>query len=156
MKTLFNRIAGGFIIGVIIGQIVQIIISFSVGQGEYMPVVEQFRSYFHNGTIAVIVQNLLTGFIGITFATSSLVFDVAKWGLLKQYFIHFCITAAVWIPIVMLLWMPQTSRNVLVFLLSFLGTYIITWATQYVISKNDIKQINAAIQLKRFKEGGEE
>ncbi|TQR42622.1 DUF3021 domain-containing protein [Paenibacillus popilliae] len=156
MKNLLNRVAGGFVIGVIIGQIVQIIISFSVGQGEYMPVVEQFHSYFHNGATAVFVQNLLTGLIGITFATSSLVFDVAKWGLLKQYFIHFCITAAVWIPIVMLLWMPQTSRNVLVFLLSFLGTYIITWVTQYVISKNDIKQINAAIQLKRLEEGGEE
>ncbi|OLN21495.1 hypothetical protein BTO30_14660 [Domibacillus antri] len=155
MKKLVSRMVGGFVIGVIIGQIVQIIISFNLGQGEYMPVVDHFRSFFVSETTAVIVQILLTGIIGVTFATSSLVFNIAKWNLLKQYSVHLCITALVWIPIVMLLWMPKTSINTLIFFLNFLGTYVITWVVQYMISKNDIKQINAAIKSKQLEGKGD-
>ncbi|MFC4547766.1 DUF3021 domain-containing protein [Paenactinomyces guangxiensis] len=66
-----------------------------------------FLSFFVSEMTAVIVQILLTGIIGVTFATSSFIFNIVKWSLLKQYIVHFCITALVWIPIVMLLWMPQ-------------------------------------------------
>lgn len=156
MKNLLSRIVGGFVIGVIIGQIVQILISLKLGQGEYMPVVEHFRSFFVSEMTAVIVQILLTGIIGVTFATSSLVFDIVKWSPLKQYIIHFCITALVWVPIVTLLWMPKTFISTLIFFISFLGTYIVTWVIQYMISKNDIKQINAAIQSKKLEERGDE
>ena len=150
MKNLLSRVVGGFVIGVIIGQIVQLLISLTLGQGEYMPVVEQFRSLFVSEMSAVMVQILLTGLIGVTFATSALVFDIVKWSLLKQYIVHFFITALVWGPIVTLLWMPKTTIGTLIFFISFLGTYVITWAIQYMISKNDIKQINAAIQSMEF------
>lgn len=150
MKNVMSRVVGGFVIGVIIGQIVQILISLQFGQGNYMPVVDHFRSFFVSEMTAVIVQILLTGIIGITFATSSLVFDIVKWSLLKQYLVHFCLTALVWIPIVMLLWMPKTSISTLIFFINFLGTYVITWVIQYTISKNDIKQINAAIKSKQL------
>ncbi|EEM16648.1 MULTISPECIES: DUF3021 domain-containing protein [Bacillus] len=150
MKNIISRVVGGFVIGVIIGEIVQLLISLPLGQGEYMPVVEQFRSLFVSKMSAVTVQILLTGLIGVTFATSSLVFDIVKWSLLKQYIVHFCITALVWGPIVTLLWMPKTSIGTLIFFIGFLGTYVITWTIQYMISKNDIKKINAAIQSRQF------
>ncbi|KEK24080.1 DUF3021 domain-containing protein [Bacillus gaemokensis] len=156
MKNLFSRVVGGFVIGVIIGQIVQILISLKLGHGEYMPVVDHFRSFFVSEMTAVIVQILLTGIIGVTFATSSLVFDIVKWSLLKQYIVHFCITTLVWLPIVTLLWMPKTFISTLFFFISFLSTYVVTWAIQYTISKNDIKQINAAIQSKQLEGKGDE
>ncbi|TCZ74014.1 DUF3021 domain-containing protein [Paenibacillus albiflavus] len=150
MKHLLRRVVGGFVIGVMIGQIVQILISLKWGQGKYMPVVVHFRSFFDSEMTAVILQNLLTGIIGVTFATSALIFGIVKWSPLKQYIVHFCITAFVWIPIVMLLWMPTTSISILIFFINFLGTYVITWVIQYQISKNDIKQINAAIRSKQL------
>ncbi|MEH7459975.1 hypothetical protein CON65_00780 [Bacillus pseudomycoides] len=156
MKNLFSRVVGGFVIGVIIGQIVQILISLKLGQGEYMPVVDHFRSFFVSEVTAVTVQIMLTGIIGVTFATSALIFDIVKWSLLKQYIVHFCITALVWGPIVMILWMPKTFISTLIFFISFLGTYVVTWAIQYMISKNDIKQINAAIQSKKLEGRGDE
>ncbi|WP_459502997.1 DUF3021 domain-containing protein [Bacillus sp. C1] len=156
MKKLRSRVVGGFVIGVIIGQIVQLLISFTLGQGEYIPVVDQFRSFFVSEMSAVLVQILLTGLIGVTFATSALVFEIAKWSLLKQYIVHFCITALVWGPIVMLLWMPQTHFGTFIFFISFLGTYVITWVIQYIVSKNDVKKINAAIQLRKLEGRSEE
>ncbi|PIE96905.1 DUF3021 domain-containing protein [Bacillus fungorum] len=156
MKNIFSRVVGGFIIGVIIGQVVQILISLKLGNGEYIPVVGHFRSLFDSEMIAVIVQILLTGIIGVTFATSALVFEIAKWSLLKQYIVHFCITALVWVPIVTLLWMPKTFISTMIFFISFLGTYVVTWVIQYIISRNDIKQINAAIQSKQLEGRGDE
>ncbi|PFF27566.1 hypothetical protein CN327_29190 [Bacillus cereus] len=156
MKNLINRVFGGFVIGVIIGQVVQILISLKLGHGEYISVVDHFRSFFVSEMTAVIVQIMLTGIIGVTFATSSLVFEIAKWSLLKQYIVHFCITALVWVPIVTLLWMPKTFISTMIFFISFLGTYVITWVIQYIISKNDIKRINAAIQSKQLEGRGDE
>lgn len=156
MKNIFGRAAGGFVIGVMIGQIVQTIISLNTGQGEYMPVMGHFRSFFESEMTAVMLQILLTGIIGVTFATSSLVFEIAKWGSLKQYIVHFCITAVVWVPIVTVLWMPKTYMNTVIFLINFLGTYVVTWVIRYLISKKDIQQINAAIQSKRNERTGDE
>lgn len=65
--------------------------------------------------------------------------------MLKQYSAHFLVTAMIWIPIVMLLWMPKTMANVLSLVASFLGTYIITWFLQYKFSKRDIEKINAIL-----------
>ncbi|SES45323.1 DUF3021 domain-containing protein [Psychrobacillus sp. OK032] len=154
MKSILSRIIGGFVIGVLIGQVVQILISLQVGQGTYLPVLDNFRAFFTNETTAFITQIILTGCIGVVFATSSLVFDIAKWGLLKQYMIHFCVTSIVWVPVVMLLWTPETFKNVIIMMISFLATYILTWWIQYTLSKKDIQKINAAIQSKRNEEGG--
>lgn len=153
MKIL-SRIIGGFISGVFFGQVVQILISLKLGQGTYLPVLDHFCEFFTNKLTAVIVQITLTGCIGIAFATTSLVFDIAKWGLLKQYTIHFCVTALIWVPIVVLLWAPEPSIGIWIVLINFLGTYPLIGWIQYTSSKNDIKQINQAIRLKD-KEGDE-
>lgn len=144
-KEILTRIIGGFVIGVILGQIVQFFVSMGIGQGQYVWVVPEFRTYFTNEMSAIISQNLLTGVIGITFALAALIFDMARLGMLKQYLVHFFITAMIWIPIVTLLWMPKTMANVGSLVASFLGTYIVTWVLQYRFSQRDIEKINAIL-----------
>jgi hypothetical protein len=155
MKIL-KRITGGFITGVLLGQVVQILISLKLGQGTYLPVLDHFRELFPNELTAAIVQFILTGCIGIAFATTSLVFDIAKWGLLKQYTIHFCVTALIWVPIVVLLWAPEASIGIWIVLINFLGTYPLIGWIQYTRSKKDIRQINQAIQAKLKEKEGDE
>jgi len=144
-KDLLKRIGGGFVIGVVLGQIVQFFISLGLGQERYAWVVPEFRSFFTTEMSAIVTQILLTGLIGITFALAALIFEVARWGMLKQYIAHFFVTAVIWIPIVMLLWMPKTTVNVFSLVASFLGTYIVTWVLQYRFSKSDIEKINALL-----------
>ncbi|MGM0885028.1 MAG: DUF3021 domain-containing protein [Bacillota bacterium] len=146
---LLSRALGGFAFGVFVGQVVQIIISLSLGEGKFMPVIPDFRSLFESEITAVIVQMMLTGFIGVAYATSSVVFDIAKWSLLKQYVVHFCITAIVWVPIVTICWMPKTYMSFLILGVNFLGTYLITWFIQYTISKKDIQEINSFIKAEQ-------
>lgn len=154
MNKVVSRIIGGFVIGALIGQFVQVIISF--GYGTYTPVMDHFLAFFPSTAAAVIVQTALTGLIGITFAWSSLLFDIARWSLLKQYIVHFVITSLVWVPTAMLLWMPKTSAGTIIFVISYLSSYVITWISQYTASKKDIQQINASIQSKLQESTGEE
>ncbi|MFJ7949981.1 DUF3021 domain-containing protein [Lysinibacillus sp. NPDC096418] len=156
LKKLLSRAAGGFAYGILIGQVVQISISLKLGQGQFMPVTPDFANLFNNEATAVIIQLLLTGVIGLTFAMSSTIFEIAKWGLLKQYLIHFFITAIVWVPVVAFCWMPKNMLSIFIYCVSFLGTYLITWFIQYTISKKDIQQINAMIRANNDEETGDE
>lgn len=144
-KDILTRIIGGFLIGIVMGQIVQFFVSMGIGQGKYVWVVPEFRAYFTDEISAIITQILLTGVIGITFALAALIFEMASWGMLKQYFVHFFITAMIWIPIVTLLWMPKTMANIFSLVASFLGTYIVTWVLQYRFSQRDIEKINTIL-----------
>lgn len=144
-KDLLIRIIGGFVIGAVLGQIVQFFVSMGIAQGSYAWVVPEFRALFTSEIIAIITQVLLTGLIGITFAVAALFFEMARWGMLKQFIVHFFVTAIIWIPIVMILWMPKTMANVCSLLASFLGTYVVTWLLQYKLSKRDIEKINAML-----------
>lgn len=146
LRNLLGRAVGGFTVGVLMGQIVQIIISLKLGHGEFMPVTPDFSDFFESETTAVIIQLVLTGVIGVTFAISGMIFDIAKWALLKQYIVHFFVTAIVWLPVVTICWMPKNVVGTLIFCISFFGTYFITWIIQFVISKKDIQKINAMIQ----------
>ncbi|WP_427108101.1 DUF3021 domain-containing protein [Lysinibacillus xylanilyticus] len=148
-KDILIRIIGGFVIGVVLGQVVQFFVSKGIAQGSYAWVVPEFRTLFTNEIFAIITQVLLTGLIGITFALAALFFEIARWGMLKQYIVHFFVTASIWIPIVMILWMPKTVANVCSLLASFLGTYVVTWLFQYKLSKRDIEKINAMLTKER-------
>lgn len=144
-KDILIRILGGFIIGAVLGQIVQFFVSLGISQESYVWVVPEFQALFESETMAIMTQVVLTGLIGITFALAALFFEIARWGMLKQYIVHFFVTAIIWIPIVMVLWMPKTMANIFSLFASFLGTYIVTWLLQYKLSKRDIEKINAML-----------
>ena len=146
LKKASRRGIGGFAFGVLIGQIISIFISVSLGNGEFIPVVPEFRALFSDEIGAVITQTLLTGVIGTVFAVTSLVFEIEKWGSLKQYIVHFIITSTFWVPIVYLCWMPQDAKGILICFISFLVTYAITWFVQYRVTKDDIRKINEVIR----------
>lgn len=145
-KDILIRIVGGFVIGVTLGLLVQFFVAMGIKQEGYAWVVPEFQAFFPSEAMAIIAQILLTGLIGITFALAALLFEIARWGMLKQYIVHFAVTAIVWIPIVMTLWMPKTMANMFSLLASFLGTYVMTWLLQYKFSKRDIGQINAMLK----------
>lgn len=44
-KDLLTRIVGGFVIGMVLGHIVQFFVSMGIGQGSYAWVVPEFRAF---------------------------------------------------------------------------------------------------------------
>ena len=153
LKTIFSRGVVGFAFGVMVGQIVAIIISLAHGNGAFMPTTIAFASRFENEIIAVIGQNIMMGLIGTTFSAASIVFELERWGFLKQCLVHFSITAVIWIPFVYLCWMPENLKGLIILEVNFFGTYLLIWIIQYFINKNDVRKINEKIEMLNKKEG---
>lgn len=148
VKRVLGRLCIGFIIGVFLGQITQIIISIFLGKGEFIPVSDEISELFDTELTAVLTQFLLTGFIGVALALGSFIFKIDRWGLLKQYVTHFFTTGAVWLTVVILCWMPQTPMGWVILLANFVGAYVITYWIQLSISRKDIERINAVLKNK--------
>ena len=151
LKTALKRGAISFPIGVGISQLVNILISLGTGHGAYISVMPDFAARFPNEVTAVIVQALLTGLLSFAFAASSVFFAVDRWSFLRQCAAHFAVTAAVWGPVVWLMWMPHTAPAMpamIVIPLNFIAAYAITWGVQVAVNRRTAKQINAKIQAK--------
>lgn len=150
VKRLLGRVCIGFIIGVFLGQITQIIISLFLGKGAFIPVSDEFSELFDTELTAVLTQFILTGFIGVALALGSFIFNIDHWGLMKQYMTHFFTTGAVWLTVVILCWIPQTPMSWFILLANFVGVYVITYWIQLSISRKDIERINAILKSKEI------
>ncbi len=151
LKTALKRGAVSFPIGVAVSQLVNILISLGTGHGAYISVMPDFAARFPNEVTAVIAQALLTGLLSSAFAASSVFFSVERWSFLRQCTAHFAVTAAVWAPVVWLVWIPRTSPAmpaVLIIPLNFIAIYAVTWGVQVAVNRRTANQINAKIQAK--------
>lgn len=148
-KDILQRIAIGGISGLIICQIVMVLISLGTGNGKFIAVSPNFEKLIKHELLAFILQNFGFALIGITFALSGLLFEIARWSMLRQYITHFLITSIVWLPIIFTIWTPVTIWNALILFLNFTLTYFISWTVQYKVSKRDIEQINILVKSRK-------
>lgn len=148
MKNVLSRLALGAGMGVVIGYIVNIIISMGIGKGNYLPVMPQLQAWCSSEINAVLLQTLLTALIGIVFAETGLIFEIAAWSFLKQCVVHFCISAPFFIPFMVLCWFPIGWVSVLSILANVLFTYTVTFFIVYHFNLKAVRQINAALQEK--------
>lgn len=136
----------------LINQLVGICISLSNADGRYSPVTPAFAARFESPVAAVVVQLLLIGLIGATFAVCSVLFQIERWSFLKQGLVHLAITSAVGIPICLFCWMPQSARGALILCLSWLFTYVATWLSQYFVYRHRVRALDAKIKAVNGKE----
>ena len=144
-----KRGALSFPIGVGVSQLVNILISLGLGHGGYLSVLPDFAARFPNEITAVIVQALLMGLLSSTFAASSVFFSVDKWSFLRQCATHFAVTAAVWLPVVWLVWTPRTSpavESLVAVSVNLVAVYAVTWGAQVAVNRRTAKAINEKIQ----------
>ena len=149
LKTALKRGALSFPIGVGVSQLVNILISLGLGHGGYLSVLPDFAARFPNELTAVVAQALLTGLLSFTFAASSVFFQVDEWSFLRQCATHFAVTAAVWLPVVWLVWIPRTSpalKSLIIIAINFAAVYAITWGAQVAVNRRTARAINEKIQ----------
>ena len=148
-KTAMKRGALSFLIGLGLSQLVNIIISLSMGHGAYISVMPDFAALFSNELTAVIAQALLTGLLSFAFAASSVFFSIERWSFLRQCAAHFAVTAAVWIPVVWLVWIPHRPSALSTLIpaaANFIAVYAVTWGIQVAVNRRTVKRINEKIQ----------
>lgn len=149
VKWIICMFFAGFCVGVTIGTAVSTVVSYCIGENRYIAVMPQLSANFKNEINAVLIQNILCGFIGALFAESSLIFFTEKPSFLTQCIIHFAVTAIFYLPFVYLCYTPIDLKTVMFMLFNILFSYALTWLLQYRRYKKNIKMLNKKISEAR-------
>ncbi|MBO7584031.1 MAG: DUF3021 domain-containing protein [Treponema sp.] len=145
-KAIIKRAVLGFIYGVFIGQTILIIESLFVHDGNFYSTTQSLVDLAGTKLCAVIIQYFITGIIGLTFAATTVIFEMDNWSLLRQTIIHFIITSIVmYIAGFLCGWFPHTVGSTLAWFGVFIVVYIIFWICFSLHYKNKVKKMNEAL-----------
>lgn len=142
-RKLFIYCLLGAPIGLAISTCITIIISITVGDGNYYAVVPELIEDCGSELNAMLLQTALSLFYGAVFAGASLIWKTDRWSLLKQTALHLCICSLVTFPIAYTArWMSHDLKGFLSYFGIFLFIYLLVWIFQYRSIKKRIRQIN--------------
>ena len=146
-KKAFLRGLLGFIVGIAIGHIISVLGSLFWANGTFEPCIPSLIASVGNEINAVILQTLLCGVIGASFAASSVVWEFEKWSIAKQTGVYFLINAVFMLPAAYFLnWMEHSLMGFLSYFGTFILYFAIIWLIQYFIWKHTLKKMNAKLQ----------
>jgi len=146
MKEFIKRAIMGFVYGVFIGQTIVILESLAGGNGNFYPVSAYLVQHSSSQMAAVIIQYFLTGIIGISFATTTLIFEIDSWSITAQTVLHFVITSVVmFIAGLVCGWFPHTAKSIVIWFVIFIVIYVIMWVGFMLYFKKQTKKINEAL-----------
>ena len=145
-KAISKRAILGFIYGVFIGQTILIIESLFMRDGNFYAVSASLLELAGTKIAAVIIQYFLTGIIGLTFASTTVIFEMDEWSLLRQTITHFIITSIVmYVAGFLCGWFPHTVGSTLAWFGVFVVVYLIFWICFSLYYKNKVKKMNEAL-----------
>ena len=143
LKEIIKRGRLGFMIGVFIGETILILESINAADGSFHAVSAYLTSQTGSELAAVIVQYLITGILGLTFAAGSIIFELDSWSLLLQTIVHFAVTSVImYLSGFFCGWFPHTVSSTLIWFAMFIIIYIIFWVSFYNYYKKRTREIN--------------
>ena len=148
-KKLISRALHGFGVTVSVCLLVQLIVAQFAGNS----VTPAFGSLFRSEAAAALAQLGLTGIVGAAFACAAEIFEFERWGFLRQGIVHFLVTAAVWMPIAYICWMPESRVGIWLAIGGWTLTYAVNWMVQYLIYRHRIAALNRSIEAYRRRDG---
>jgi hypothetical protein len=146
LKKALLRGVLGIPIGVFIMTLIGLLISLIFGKLSLVS-----PSYLGNPSelSAYTIQFILSCLIGFAFAISSTIFQVEKWSIAKQTFLHFITIAIAFFPTAIYLgWVELRSVPIIIFATIFISIYVIIWLIQYTILKKKIQKLNDGLRNK--------
>lgn len=147
-RRILLQLTRGFAVTVSVCLVVQLIVAQICGSA----VTPAFGMRFSCEGSASLAQLGLTGLIGAAFSAAALLFEIERWSFLRQGIVHFLVTAAVWMPVAWLCWMPASRAGLIFTICGWTFTYIVNWTIQYFIYRWRIRELNRRICAQQ--EGG--
>lgn len=145
-KKILLRCLIGAPIGLAISTLITIIISLTVGDGNYYPVVPELVSDCGDEMNAVLLQALLSLLYGAAWAGASVIWEMENWSILLQTVTHLVICSLATFPIAYFMrWMKHTASGILLYFGIFFAIYLIIWLSQYSSMKKRVEEINRKI-----------
>ena len=147
-KKIFLRGIFGFPVGIAIGYLITIIISAIWANGYYSPCVPELISTTGSEINAVILQALLSGLLG----TSSVIWEMENWSIVKQTGIYFGIVSLIMLPTAYFLyWMEHSAVGFLSYFGISAFIFIIIWIIQFFTSRRIVKRLNENLYKTNYK-----
>ena len=141
-KKILIRAFLGALIGIVINYLITIVISVVIGDGTFYPCVPSFTERYGNEVTAVIVQTILSAFLGGGFSMASLIREKDDWSLLKQTGVYFAIITVLMMTVAYTCeWMEHSFRGVLTYFGIFFGIFVVIWIIRYMSWKIRISKI---------------
>lgn len=146
-NTLIKRALVGCPVGIAIGYVITVLISVSVGDGNFYPVVPAFADAMQSELNAVVLQTVLCALMGGAYAMASVIWELDSWSLAKQTGIYFAVICAATLPIAYVAnWMEHTVRGVVSYIGIFVAIFVFIWVLQYFLLKKKIAKMNGALK----------
>ena len=147
INKLIKRALMGFVYGVFIGQTILILESLIVGDGNFYAVSTYLVQHTRTRIAAVIIQYFITAIIGMTFAGTTVIFEIDSWSIVAQTFVHFLITSVVMFFAGFLCgWFPHTVGSTLIWFAVFIVVYVIMWVCFTLYYRKKTKAINDSLK----------
>lgn len=145
-KKIILRSALGFPIGIAIGYLINILQSLIWANGYYSPCAPELVSAMGNEINAVLLQTLLCGLLGVSFAGCSVIWQIEQWSIVKQTGINFLIVTAVMMPIAYFsYWMEHTMAGFLSYLIIFALIFAAIWLILFFTGKHHVHRMNQVL-----------
>ena len=145
-KKAFLRGLLGFPLGIAIGHVISVLGSLIFGNGAFHPCTPDLIASAGNEINAVLLQTLLCGVVGTSFAASSVIWEAENWSIVKQTGAYFFVNAVFMLPTAYLLnWMEHSLAGFFVYFGIFTLYFAVIWMIQYIVWKHTLKKMNAKI-----------
>ena len=144
-KKMIVRLA----VGLGVTSFVTLVVQFWLAMRGKSIVTPGFAARFPSEAAAVLAQLGLVGFIGMAFAGAARIFEIERWSFLKQGIVHFLITAAVWMPIAWLCWMPMPACAIWISVGGWTLTYAVNWLAQYFVWRWKVRELDRSIRAQQ-------
>lgn len=149
-KKIIKRCLSGFPLGLAIGYVITIVISLIWAEGYYSPCVPELTDMMGNEINAVMAQAFLCGVLGMGFAASSVIWDIEKWGIVKQTGIYFLIVSLLMMPIAYVTyWMEHSLRGIVSYFGIFVLIFAVVWLIQYLRARHNVRNMNASLSQRQ-------
>lgn len=142
-KKIIRRSFLGVPIGIALGYVITIVLSFIWANGSYSPCMPELVSVMGNEINAVVLQTALCGIVGAGFAGSSAVWEIEHWSMVKQTGIYFSIISLIMLPTAYFAyWMEHSVAGFLLYFGIFVLIFAVIWVVLYITGRSNVRKMN--------------
>ena len=143
IKDLIRLAVVGFVLGIIIGDIM--VVAFTASEGISLAAPELIEEFGY--VPAVILQTLLSGVLGCICFGATIVYYKDEYSILEATCIHMVISFFTLIPISNFLWWTgRVMEGNIVVLAMGVCAYVMIWFSVYMSYRIQIQKINEALE----------
>ncbi len=142
-KEILKRSVLSALGGLFITQLVGVIVSLCIADGNYYPVVPSLTESIGSEIGAVIFQTVCSLLYGAVFGGMSIIWELDNWSILKQTVVHFLVVSFVSFPIAYVTeWMEHSIVGGITYFAVFAVIYAFIWFSQYISVRKRINEVN--------------